>query len=74
MFLLSFDISLLLTDALMFQVAMKACPYRKDFYAKLGSPPEKVDEELDKWLAALHQIVTRLQTFYEKGGYNKGPY
>lgn len=55
-----------------FGVAMKACPYRKDFYAKLGSPPEKVSEELDKWLAALHAIVTRMQAFYEKGGYTKG--
>lgn len=53
---------------------MKACPYRKDFYAKLGSPPEKVSEELDKWLASLHDIVTRMQAFYEKGGYNKGPF
>ncbi|KAG9101948.1 hypothetical protein FRC06_002460 [Ceratobasidium sp. 370] len=57
-----------------FSVAMKACPYRKDFYEKLGSPPEKVHEELDKWLAALHQIVTRMETFFEKGGYNKGPF
>ncbi|KAG9108266.1 hypothetical protein FRC07_008470 [Ceratobasidium sp. 392] len=57
-----------------FAVAMKACPYRKDFYAKLGSPEERVHEELDKWLAALHEIVIRLQGFYEKGGYNKGPF
>ncbi|QRV80219.1 glycolipid transfer protein [Ceratobasidium sp. AG-Ba] len=55
-----------------FALAMKACPYRKDFYEKLGSPPEKVNEQLDKWLAALHEIVTRMQAFYEKGGYNKG--
>ncbi|KAG8723970.1 hypothetical protein FRC12_020462 [Ceratobasidium sp. 428] len=57
-----------------FAVAMKACPYRKDLYGKLGSPPEKVDKELDEWLAALHSIVTRMQAFYEKGGYNKGPF
>ena len=51
---------------------MKACPYRNVFYEKLGSPPEKVNEELDKWLAALHNIVTRMQTFYKDGKYDKG--
>ncbi|KAK7692219.1 hypothetical protein QCA50_003843 [Cerrena zonata] len=63
-----------------FAVAMKACPYKADFYAKLaadpaGGPPvtqDKLNEELNKWLAALDAIVTRLQTFYETGGYNKG--
>lgn len=43
---------------------MKACPYRADFYKKLGSPPEKVDEELHRWLDALEKIVARLQDFY----------
>lgn len=52
---------------------MQKFPSRKEFYSKLGSPPEKVDEELDKWLSPLHQIITRLQTFYEKGRYIKGP-
>ncbi|KAG8994704.1 hypothetical protein FRB94_004939 [Tulasnella sp. JGI-2019a] len=47
-----------------FSVAMKACPYRKDFYPKLGSPPEKVEEELGKWLAALEVIIKRMQEFY----------
>lgn len=59
---------------------MKACPYRKDFFDKLATdpatgtqvPPEKVDEELNKWLAALDSIVTRMQTFYEVNGHNKG--
>jgi len=63
-----------------FAVAMKACPYRKDFYDKLaadpngGAPasPEKLDEELNKWLAALAAIVERVQAFYESGGHNKG--
>lgn len=44
---------------------MKACPYRKDFYAKLGSPPERVDEELEKWLAELETIVARMQKLYK---------
>lgn len=47
------------------QLAMKACPYRADFYAKLGSPPERVDEELHKWLDALEKIVKQLQDFYK---------
>ena len=59
---------------------MKACPYRQDFFSKLAADPaggpsvqsDKLDEELNKWLAALDSIVTRLQTFYEVGGHNKG--
>jgi hypothetical protein len=59
---------------------MKACPYRADFYAKLAADPdggapasqEKLNEELDKWLAALSSIVARVEAFYEKGGYGKG--
>ncbi|TFK53564.1 glycolipid transfer protein [Heliocybe sulcata] len=63
-----------------FSVAMKACPYRADFYKKLaadpaGGPPvpdDELNEELNKWLAGLEHIVTRVETFYEKGGYAKG--
>ncbi|EKM54727.1 uncharacterized protein PHACADRAFT_258755 [Phanerochaete carnosa HHB-10118-sp] len=63
-----------------FAVAMKACPYRAAFFDKLaadpaGGPPvpqEKLDEELDKWLAALDSIATRLQTFYDSNDYGKG--
>ncbi|RPD78609.1 het-c2 protein [Lentinus tigrinus ALCF2SS1-7] len=63
-----------------FSVAMKACPYRADFYSKLaadpaGGPPvpaDKLNEELNKWLAALDNIVKRMEDFYEKGGHNKG--
>ena len=59
---------------------MKACPYRADFYTKLAADPaggpsvsqEKLNEELDKWLAALSNIVTRMEAFYEKGNYAKG--
>ncbi|KAJ7282720.1 glycolipid transfer protein [Mycena rebaudengoi] len=63
-----------------FSVAMKACPYRADFYTKLAADPaggpaasqEKLNEELDKWLAALDAIVTREEAFYEKGAHAKG--
>ncbi|KAK0505079.1 het-c2 protein [Armillaria luteobubalina] len=61
-----------------FSLAMKACPYRADFYKKLAADPaggpsateDVVNEELDKWLAALSDIVTRMQTFYEQGKHN----
>ena len=48
-----------------FAVAMKACPYRKDFYAKLGEPREQVDQNLRAWLEALEKIVREMQQFYE---------
>ncbi|KAF8198061.1 glycolipid transfer protein domain-containing protein [Pholiota molesta] len=63
-----------------FAVAMKACPYRADFYAKLAADPEggpsasqdKLNEELNAWLAALSSIVARVQTFYVEGKFDKG--
>lgn len=55
-----------------FRLAMKACPWRKDFYAKLGSPLVKVMEQLESWLAALEKIVRIIQTFLESGNYAKG--
>ncbi|KZT29168.1 glycolipid transfer protein [Neolentinus lepideus HHB14362 ss-1] len=63
-----------------FSVAMKACPYRVDFYKKLAADPaggpsmpeDKLNEELNKWLTGLEHIVTRVEAFYEKGGYAKG--
>ena len=59
---------------------MKACPYRVDFFNKLkadpaGGPPasdEHMNASLNKWLAALDGIVSRLQAFYKAGGYDKG--
>jgi hypothetical protein len=59
---------------------MKVCPYRADFYAKLaadpaGGPPastDRLNEELDRWLAALDTIVKRIEAFYESGGHGKG--
>ena len=50
-----------------FAVAMKACPYRAVFFEKLGSPPEKVQEELAKWVHALDAIVKRLDAAYDAG-------
>lgn len=59
---------------------MKACPLRADFYAKLAADPgggepasqEKLSGEMDRWLGSLSSILTRMDTFYEEGGYGKG--
>lgn len=51
---------------------MKACPYRKDFYAKLGSDQTKVKEQLEANTAALEKIVKRMDDFYAAGNYGKG--
>ncbi|KZT43530.1 glycolipid transfer protein, partial [Sistotremastrum suecicum HHB10207 ss-3] len=57
-----------------FAVAMKACPYRATFYSKLygETPAEVAEPQLGAWLAALKNITTRMDAFYEKGGYGKG--
>lgn len=42
---------------------MKACPYRVDFYKKLGDDQEKVSAQMKEWLAALDKIVGILSVF-----------
>lgn len=44
---------------------MSATPYRKDFYAKLGDDPAKVNTGLELWLKALEEQVGILKTFQE---------
>lgn len=44
---------------------MSACPYRKDFYNKLGSDQEKVNAELKTYLEALDKVVQILKTFQQ---------
>jgi len=46
-----------------FSAAMGACPYRKDFYAKLGDNPADVQRGLQSWLEALEERVKILQAF-----------
>ncbi|KAI9298956.1 hypothetical protein K502DRAFT_322568 [Neoconidiobolus thromboides FSU 785] len=55
-----------------FSLAMKACPYRVDFYKKLGPDPVKVQVELKDWLEALDKIVNTLDEFYAQGNHEKG--
>lgn len=51
---------------------MKACPYRNDFYEKLGAQQAVVTVELNAWLRGLRSIVDQTQGFYDKGNYGKG--
>jgi len=46
-----------------FSAAMSACPYRKDFYAKLGDDAEKVKLELRTYLMGLEKVVGILKGF-----------
>lgn len=46
-----------------FSAAMSATPYRKDFYAKLGSDQQKVEKELEAWLQGLEKCVGVLNGF-----------
>ncbi|KAG0332327.1 hypothetical protein BG000_010117 [Podila horticola] len=47
-----------------FAMAMKACPYRADFYTKLGSDQGLVQQDLSAYLAGLRKIVVDIQKFY----------
>ncbi|KAI1403606.1 het-c [Hypoxylon fuscum] len=49
-----------------FSAAMSACPYRKDFYPKLGDDHAKVTSELRVYLAALEKIVGILKGFQSR--------
>ncbi|KAI0022488.1 het-c [Xylariomycetidae sp. FL0641] len=49
-----------------FSAAMSACPYRKDFYPKLGEDQDKVKVELRAYLHALENIVGILKGFQER--------
>ena len=50
---------------------MSACPYRKDFYAKLGADQDKVNAQLKEYLASLENIVNILKTFLDSKGIKK---
>ncbi|KAL4064780.1 glycolipid transfer protein domain-containing protein [Scleroderma yunnanense] len=62
-----------------FALAMKACPYRKAFYEKLAADPsgrsavspEKLDVELNQWLAGLERILQRMKKVYEEKKYGE---
>ncbi|TKA45824.1 hypothetical protein B0A54_03509 [Friedmanniomyces endolithicus] len=49
-----------------FSAAMSVCPYRKDFYGKLGDDEGRVKKDLDEWLRALEERVKVLNEFLAK--------
>lgn len=52
---------------------MKACPYRKDFYDKIGVLTDAALEKMKEWLAALESIIAIInQVFKEHPEYIKG--
>jgi hypothetical protein len=50
----------------LFTAAMSACPYRKDFYAKLGGDEEATKTQLRVWLKALDAQVAILKGFLDR--------
>lgn len=47
---------------------MKACPYRKEFYKKIGGDDYNVvKDKMNTWLSGLEKNVKILQEFYTKG-------
>ncbi|KAL1920878.1 uncharacterized protein VTP21DRAFT_11513 [Calcarisporiella thermophila] len=54
-----------------FTLAMKACPYRKDFFSKLGPDNEQTRTQMVTWLSGLEKCVQILNTFYSQGGHDK---
>lgn len=49
-----------------FSAAMSACPYRKDFYVKLGDDNSKVEAALRVWLSALENLIAILKGFLDR--------
>ncbi|KAI1266982.1 glycolipid transfer protein [Xylariaceae sp. FL1019] len=49
-----------------FSAAMSACPYRKDFYPKLGADQDAVSNELRTYLTSLEKVVAILKGFQDR--------
>lgn len=69
----SLDLPLLMRATNQKKVAIRAVPYRHDFYQRIaqGGSTEKLDIELAKWLAGLDVIVKRISAFVDEGNYGK---
>ncbi|KAI7905279.1 glycolipid transfer protein domain-containing protein [Cokeromyces recurvatus] len=56
-----------------FALAMKACPYRKTFYEKIGVVSDATLDQMKHWLEALETIICIIQNeFKENPQYIKG--
>ena len=53
------------------QNVLRACPTRADFFARIadGGDQAKLDGELEKWLAGLDGILTKMCAFYAENGH-----
>lgn len=52
---------------------MKACPYRKDFYEKIGILTEDGLAQMRAWLEALENIISIIQNVFKANpAYIKG--
>ncbi|CAO3650567.1 unnamed protein product [Cunninghamella echinulata] len=47
-----------------FSLAMKACPYRKDFYTKIGVTEEADFILMNAWLGALENIIATIKALW----------
>jgi len=50
---------------------MKATPYRKDFYAKLGDDQEQLLKDMTSYLASFTKVVRSLSKLYVDLGLEK---
>ena len=50
---------------------MKATPYRKDFYAKLGDDQEQLMKDMVSYFSAMKKVVENLAQFYVDIGMEK---
>ncbi len=50
---------------------MKTCPYRSNFYPRLGTPTDVVQAELKDWLDGLDRVIVRMKMVYKEGGYGQ---
>jgi hypothetical protein len=52
---------------------MKACPYRDDFYKKIGVINDAAIAQMKQWLDALENIISIIQKVFEANpAYIKG--
>jgi len=59
-----------------FSMAMSACPYRADFFKKLGDDQAEVNTKATAWVAALQKHIKILDDFFKKSSpvYENGPF
>lgn len=55
------------------KLAMKACPYRKDFYEKIGVLTDAALAQMKQWVEALENIISIIQDVFKANpAYIKG--